>query len=288
MTIENEFLSIQIKKTGAELGSLFDKKKETELLWQGDANYWSGQAPILFPIVGGLKEGKFIYDNKEYELSRHGLARRSNDWKIEKKNETTVKCTLISDKKTLRIYPFDFELIVTYSLKEKKLIIHHEIKNTGAKKMPFSIGGHPAFNCIVNNKTSYSDYYLEFEKEENSDRHFLNEEGLFSGETKLVLNNTNKLPLSNTLFNDDALVFQDLKSKVITLIGPRGSILKVVYQDFKTIGIWAKPKAPFVCIEPWVGYADTINSTQDLFEKEGGQVLEPRKVFDAEYKIEVF
>ena len=288
MTIENDFLRIQIKNTGAELGSLFNKETQTELLWQGDANYWSGQAPILFPTVGSLKEGKFIYENKEYLLPRHGLARRSNAWKIERESDTAIKCTLTSDKETLKVYPFDFELIIKYTLEAKKLVIGHEVKNTGTSKMPFSIGGHPAFNCKTTNETSYSDYYLEFEKEENTVRHFLNEDGFFNDETALVLDNTNKLQLSDTLFNDDALVFKKLKSKAITLAGKKGKVLKVSYADFKTIGIWAKPGAPFVCIEPWIGYADTVKSTQNLFDKEESEVLEAGKNFGAKYTIEAF
>jgi len=287
MIIENEFLRIQIKNIGAELGSLFNKESQTELLWQGNAEFWGGQAPILFPIVGMLKEGKFIYNNKTYELPRHGLARRSKDWKLEKISETSIKCILEANEETLKVYPFNFRLEIKYTLKGQQLEIAHKVKNEGKEKMPFSIGGHPAFNCTVNDTISYTDYALEFEKQENSNRHFLNDEGLFDGKTALVLDNTNKLQLTDTLFDEDALVFQDLKSQEISLIGPNGKILEVSYANFKTIGIWAAPKAPFVCIEPWIGYSDTSESTQNLFDKQGSKILETQEVFEESYHIKV-
>jgi len=286
--VENEFIRIRVKETGAELGSIFNKKTQTELLWQGDANFWSGQAPILFPIVGMLKEGKYIHKGKTYELPRHGLARRSNNWNIEKNSDVSVRATLIADEETLKVYPFNFKLEVTYSLTEKRVKISHKVSNLGIEKMPFSIGGHPAFNCPVNDLVSYSDYSLHFEKEENSERHFIDQDGLFAGDTELILKDSAKLELTDSLFNKDALVFQDLKSKSITLVGPVGKIVKVSYTDFNTIGIWAKPEAPFVCIEPWIGYSDTTESTQNLFDKKGSKILQPNNTFEANYTIECY
>jgi len=287
MKVENEFLRIQIKDIGSELSSLFNKTTNTELLWQGDANFWSGQAPILFPIVGMLKDGKYIHKDKTYELPRHGLARRSNQWEIEKINDVSVKGTLVADSETAKIYPFNFKLEVIYSLDDNTLKIVHKISNLGGEKMPFSIGGHPAFNCPINDIISYSDYFLQFEKEENSERHFINKDGLFAGDAELILEGSDTLPFTDSLFDKDALVFQDLKSKAITLVGPNGKIVKVSYSDFETIGVWAKPGAPFVCIEPWIGYSDTIESTQNLFDKQGSKVLQPNHTFEANYTIEV-
>jgi len=288
MKVENEFLRIQIKDIGSELSSLFNKTTNTELLWQGDANFWSGQAPILFPIVGMLKEGKYIHKGKTYELPRHGLARRSNQWKIEKISDVSIKGTLVADSGTAKVYPFNFKLEVIYSLEGSTLKISHKVSNLGAEKMPFSIGGHPAFNCPVNDIVSYSDYSLQFEKEENSERHFINKDGLFAGDTELILEDSDTLQLTDSLFKKDALVFQDLKSEAIILVGPNGKIVKVSYSDFETIGVWAKPGAPFVCIEPWIGYSDTTGSTQNLFDKKGSKVLLPNHTFEANYTIECY
>lgn len=286
-TIENEFLKISIKQKGAELSSLFNKQTNTELLWQGDYTYWGGQAPILFPIVGTLKDNKFIHEGKTYQLPRHGLVRKSNNWTIEKVGENAIRGTFVATPETLEVYPFDFKLEVNYTIKNKQLEIKHKVFNLGNQKMPFSIGAHPAFNCEVNNTVSYTDYHLEFQHTENSKRHFLNADGIFNGETEVVLNNTNTLQLTPTSFNADALVFKDLKSKEITLEGPQGKILKVTYPQFNTIGIWATPSAPFICIEPWIGYADTVESTYNLFDKKDSAVVAPKQDFEAAYEIEV-
>lgn len=286
-TIENDFLKISIKQKGAELSSLFNKQTNTELLWQGDDAFWGGQAPILFPIVGTLKDNKFIHNKKTYELPRHGLVRKSDHWTIEKIGAFSIKGTFTSDAETLKNYPFEFKLEVIYTIKGKQLEIKHHIFNLGNQKMPFSIGAHPAFNCKVTDEISYSDYYLEFEHSENSKRHFLNTNGIFDGKTELVLNNTNKFTLTPTSFDADALVFKDLKSEEITLVGPKGKILKVSYPEFNTIGIWATPGAPFICIEPWIGYADTVESTQNLFDKKDSAVVAPKENFEAAYLIEI-
>jgi len=286
-TIENEFLKISVKQKGAELSSLFNKETQAELLWQGDATYWGGQAPILFPIVGTLKDNKFIHEGKTFELPRHGLVRKNDNWTIEKVGEYAIKGTFVSTEETLKVYPFSFKLEVIYTINEKQLEIKHKVYNIGSQKMPFSIGAHPAFNCQVNDTVSYTDYYLEFQQTENSERHFLNDQGIFNGETELVLDNTKQFPLTPTSFDADALVFKDLKSEEITLVGPQGKIVKVTYPQFNTVGIWATPGAPFICIEPWIGYADTVNSSYNLFDKTDSAVVAPNQDFEAAYHIEV-
>ena len=284
-TIQNEFLEIKVKQTGAELGSIFNKKTNTEMLWQGNPEFWAGQAPVLFPIIGELKNGKYKHNNQYYELSRHGFARRSKDWEITKKNDSTIVCKLISNSETLKVYPFNFQLEVSYILNNNKLAIHHKITNKSDETMPFSIGGHPAFNCKLTDDISYSDYYLEFEKNENLLRYYLNENGLFNGKYRTVLHNANKLQLTNNLFDDDALVFKNLNSNKVSLNSPNGELLSVEFSGFPYLGIWAKPGAPFVCIEPWIGHADTIESDQNLFHKEGNIILENAENFEALYSI---
>lgn len=287
ITVENEFVKIAVNPIGAELSSLYNKQANTELLWQGDAKYWAGQAPILFPIVGTLKDNKFTYEGNDYEMPRHGLVRKKDQWQLEKVSDHCIKGTFTSSETTKKAYPFDFVLEIFYTLSETQLEIKHQVQNTGDSKMPFSIGAHPAFNCPVNDQITYADYFLEFEKEENAARHFLNENGIFDGTTAPVLNNTDTLTLQTDLFDADALVFKDLKSKKITLVGPNGKILKVKYDDFKTIGIWATPGAPFICIEPWIGYADTTLSNYNLFDKKDSLSLKAKETYNATYMIEV-
>ncbi|WP_010522364.1 aldose 1-epimerase family protein [Aquimarina agarivorans] len=285
--IENDAIKISVKSTGAELASLYNKKTATELLWQGDATYWSGQAPILFPIVGGLKNNSYIHNDKTYQLNRHGFARRSTNWKIEKIDNSSIQCTLTHDKSTLEVYPFEFTLVVNYTLVENTLVIEHHITNNGNEVMPFSIGGHPAFNCPSDKQTGYNDYFLKFETKETVARHFLNEEGLLNGETKTVLNETDKLQLSKDLFKNDALIFKNLKSDQVSLYQSDKKILSVKFENFPFLGIWAAPNAPFVCIEPWIGHADKINSNQNLYTKEGSKSLLQNETFTVAYQISI-
>lgn len=287
MKIENDFLSISVKTKGAELGSIFNKQKKQEMLWQGDAAFWGGQAPILFPIVGSLKGGHYFYEGKKYELPRHGLARKSNSWIVEKIHDLKIKGTLEFSEDTLKIYPFPFLLEVFYEIKESQLSISYKVTNKGKVQMPFSIGAHPAFNCFIGKGIAYTDYWLEFETPETASRYFLTADGLFDGTKELVLDNTNLLQLSEELFSNDALVFFGLKSKNITLKRKEESLLKVSYPDFNVVGLWAAPKAPFVCIEPWIGYADQTNSTHNLFEKNGSKILDANEVFEATYTVEI-
>ncbi|WP_010179872.1 aldose 1-epimerase family protein [Aquimarina agarilytica] len=284
-SIENEYLKITIKNTGAELSSLYNKKSNTELLWQGDATFWSGQAPILFPIVGGLKENTHIHNNTKYQLNRHGFARRSKDWKIEQKNKSCIQCTLTANEATLNVYPFDFTLVVTYTINKNNLSIEHNVTNNGKKTMPFSVGAHPAFNCLSDAGSTYNDYSLKFETTEIAHRHFINKDGLFNDQTELTLNNTDTLQLSEDLFNNDALVFKNLKSKKVSLFKASKKILSLSFKDFPFLGIWAAPKAPFVCIEPWIGHADHIDTNQDLFSKEGSKSLASNETFSVAYQI---
>ena len=286
-SIENNFLKIAVKDKGAELTSIFNKETNTEMLWQGDPEFWTGQAPILFPIVGGLKDENYLYEGKKYEILRHGFVRKSSDRKIKIKNDTTIECTFNSSPETLAIFPFNFELKVHYHLDKKELSITHYVVNTSESNIPVSIGAHPAFNCPLDKQTTLKDYYLKFEKTENSKTHLLNEQGLLSGETETCLENTNTLHLSETIFDKDALVFKDLKSEKISLHGPTGKLLSVSYPYFPFMGIWSKPKAPYVCIEPWIGHADTANSEYNLFDKEGSVTLKPNQDYTASYYITI-
>lgn len=286
-TIENKFLKITIKQLGGEMTSLFSKETNTEMLWQGNPEFWNGQAPILFPTVGNLKDNAYLHNETRYKLGRHGFARRSNDWTVKKVNETTITATLESNEASLKIYPFQFKLVITYVLEGKKVILNHTVTNQGDEKLPFSIGGHTAYN-ILEKGSKHEDYFLEFSEIETDKRYFLNNDGLVTGKTEIILDNTDTLQITENLFNKDALVFKHLKSNSISLSGPKGQLLKVTFEDFPYIGIWASPKAPFVCIEPWIGHADTINSNYNLFDKEGSISLEPSKNFEASYEIAIF
>ncbi len=263
-------LTIQVRQKGAELCSIFSNSTKTEYLWQGNPEIWSGQAPVLFPIIGALKEGITRYKDASFEIPKHGLVRNSDQVKLLEKTENTLRFGFKWNEETFEKYPFKFELEIIFTLKDNELVVHHLIRNLGKEEMLYSLGGHPAFNCPLHEGESYEDYELKFEKTENAPTWLINEAGLQTGKSQPMLNNTDILRLEKNLFDQDALIFKNLESrKVILQHRIKGPILSVEFSDFEYLGIWAKPAAPFVCIEPWLGIADSNDGNQLFSEKEG-------------------
>lgn len=289
ITLENDKLKIVVKKIGAELCKIASVKNKTDFMWDAKPNVWGSFAPNLFPIVGALKDDTYIYENESYSLPKHGFIRHNENIKLVEQTTNSLTFKITHDDELLKKYPFKFEFYITYQLIDNMLEVKHTIKNSDEKPMYFSVGGHPAFKCPVFDNEDYNDYTLEFEHIENSETHLINmENGLISSKTKPIFNHTNKLPLKHDLFNEDALVFKDLKSRKVTLKSNKnGEILTVNYPDFNYLGIWAKPTGNYVCIEPWLGIADNENTNQDFKTKEGIIKLDANNTFTASYTIEI-
>lgn len=288
-TLANDLLEISVKKVGAELCNITSAQNKTEFMWQANPAVWANHAPNLFPIVGGLKNNTFFFEGQPYEMTKHGFIRNNENIELIEQTIDTLTFKLTYNEKTLKYYPFKFEYFVKYVLKDNKLAITYSVKNLDDKAILFSVGGHPAFTCPVFENESYSDYYLEFEKIENSKTHLLDmANGLVSLNTAPVFNNSNKIELSHNLFVNDALIFKDLKSKKISLKSKlTGTILSLDYEDFDYLGIWAKPNGDFVCIEPWLGIADSVDTNQEFNTKEGIIRLDVNNTFEATYGIEI-
>lgn len=278
--IKNSFIKVQIKSFGAELNSLKKCDENFEYIWQANSKYWARHSPVLFPIVGRLKEDSYFYKNKKYSLSQHGFA-RDKEFEIVQNEADFIEFRLKSDEKSLEFYPFFFELNIGYKLDKNSLIVSYKVKNKSDEKMYFSIGAHPAFNTQVCD-------FLEFENIKTTKRYFLDEKGLIYKNEDLNLENS-KLCLDKDLFKDDALVFNDSTIKQITLKNIENkSRVKVKFDNFPYLGIWSKPNdAPFVCIEPWFGVADDENSNQKIEDKKGILSLEKEEEFFCFYTIEV-
>lgn len=286
--LQNEFLSIKVNPVGAELSSLKNLETGVEHLWQGNPEFWTGQAPNLFPVIGILKEGKFIFEGEEYKMPKHGFVRHNENIQCKEKTGEQLVFQLEYSKETLDIYPFKFRFEISFRLYKKSLTIHHKISNLDDKTLYFSLGGHPAFNAPLSTNEVYEDYYLEFDRKMDLRTHILNANGLVSDTTEGILDNEDKIRLHKELFAKDALIFKNIPSKKIALKSKNsGSILSVEYKDFKNLGIWAKPGAPYVCIEPWLGIADPESTNQDLKTKEGIESLAPGKDFEASYTINI-
>lgn len=284
--IKNEFIKAKIKSFGAELNSLQKCGENLEYIWQGDAKYWARHSPILFPIVGRLKEDSYFYKNQKYNMSQHGFA-RDKEFEIVKNEADFIEFKLCSDEKILEIYPFDFELYLSYRLEKNSLIISYKVKNKSDEKMLFSIGAHPAFNWSLEKDLKKEDYFLEFEVN-NSKRYFLNELGLVYDSMDLEFEEK-KLFLNEELFKNDALVFNDLNIKNLIFKNIKNeNFIKLNFENFPYLGIWSKPSgAPFLCIEPWFGVADENSSNQNLEEKKGMITLDKDEIFSCFYSIEV-
>lgn len=289
VTLENKQLKIAVKKIGAELCKITSVRNNTEFMWDANPTVWGSFAPNLFPIIGALKNDTYIFENQEYKLPKHGIVRNNNAVILHQQTSDNLSFKLSYSEDSLKNYPFKFEFYITYKLVDNRIEVIHTVKNLDDKSLYFSVGGHPAFKCPVFENEQYEDYFLEFEHAETSKTHLINmANGLISTDTKPVFNHSNKLPLTHDLFNEDALIFKDLKSKKVALKSKvYGEVLSVSYNDFPYLGIWAKPTGDYVCIEPWLGIADNEATNQDLKTKEGILTLAANETFMAGYGIEV-
>ncbi|MES2812794.1 MAG: aldose 1-epimerase family protein [Bacteroidota bacterium] len=277
--LSNKKLTAEINSVGAELVSF--SSGFTNYIWEVDDAFWNKTSPILFPIVGRLKNDTYQIVDKQYQLPRHGFA-RNFDFKILEKKEDYVVFSLNENQETFKSYPFAFELQVCYLLTEESLEIKYCVKNNTNDKMPFSLGAHPAFKINSN----LEKYEIVFDNNSQLETHELENEQ-FSGKSRTINLKNNTLRLSYSLFEKDALVFKNIESRNLTFFENGNPYLKIHLGNFPHLGIWTKANAPFLCIEPWFGYADTSTSNGKLFEKEAIQILQPNEKFECSFTIEI-
>lgn len=280
ISISNANLKATINTKGAELNSL--TKTEREYIWEGNPEFWAKHSPILFPIVGTLKDNTFLFKEKEFQLSRHGFA-RDNEFEVTHKDESSVTFSLKSSEETIKNYPFQFELKIIYTLREQTLDIRYEVINESQTVLPFSIGGHPAFGL----PQDFENYTLKFEKEENIKSYFLKNDLLSDNFQELPLENKN-LNLNYSLFKNDALIIKKMQSNSIEVLENKKPLFRFSFKDFPNFGIWTKENAPFICLEPWFGYSDVLNTNKNIQEKEGIILLEKMRTFQASFSVEIY
>lgn len=271
---------------GAQLNSLV--KDGREYLWQGDAQYWSGQAPVCFPIVGVLADGKAKAFGKPCEMKRHGVA-RINPFDIFEQHKNSVTFIQKSSENTKKQFPFDYELKIKYTIVGDTVTNEYIITNTGSEKMPFVIGGHPAFNCPLCEDEEFEDYKVVFDKPISKpclrpDHHT----GLVDVSKKYdVMKGTDTLNLKHNLFEEnDALIFENCQAKSATLTGKNGKGIKIEFQDMNNLLVWsAVGNAPFVALEPWTGISNCTDEDEIFENKRGMTVLEPDETVSFKFKI---
>ncbi|MFC5269095.1 aldose 1-epimerase family protein [Adhaeribacter terreus] len=287
-TLRNSEFEVKIKAKGAEVCSFRRLSDNTEYIWQGDTKIWPRHAPVLFPIVGRLPEHKYFLNGKSYHLPQHGFARDMIFTPVEA-NDNTLTMELHWSDITMTHYPFHFRLLVSYALDDNTLQVDYRVMNLDEQEMPFSIGAHPGFNCPLKPENKFEDYYLEFDEDQNLDRHLLND-GLLIGETETVLKNDKKLALTRELFKQDAIVLKENKAQTMRLKSDADDRqVEIKFRGFPYLGIWSppKPEANLLCLEPWHGIASNTGEPTEITEKEGIILLPSGHKFECSYQITV-
>lgn len=287
LTLANDFLNVNINTLGAELTSLIDKRDGIEHMWNASPKFWPRHAPILFPTVGESRNGQIQVEGKTYGMGRHGFARTEAFEVLESGPHSTV-LELRSNQRTKEHYPFEFAFRVGYELNQDTLSQTFEVENVGERPLGFQVGGHPAFAVPFRDGERFDEYCIRFGSPQTLDRHLLTPDGLYSGETRRFMDGTAEFQLYYEVFDEDALVFKDISSKTVWIQHHKGGKrLQVEYPAFPHLGIWSIPGANYVCIEPWIGCADHVDQSPDLFQKDNVIVLDPEAVFKASFTIRV-
>lgn len=285
-SIKNDDLIVSVKSLGAELTSIKTARDNKEFLWQSDARYWKGQAPVLFPVVGGLPDDKYTLGGKTYEMKPHGFAWVS-EFDLVKKTQTELSYRLGHSEKTFMQYPFKFELHTAYKL-EKNILRHSfRVYNLDEKTMLFSVGAHTGIKCPFNENETMNDYFLAFEKDEELQMRI--KKVLLTGEREGFMSGERVKALSYSLFYNGACILDGVRSEWLEMRSSANSrIVKFNFKGFPYLGIWsADNNAPYLCIEPWYGIDSTVGDPYDFEMKEGLQKLSPGCSFECEYTIEI-
>ena len=284
LTIFNHDIRASIRGLGAELVRLQDGNG-TDYLWDGNPRWWDGHSPILFPIVGELNEGKLKVDGKAFPMARHGFARVSA-FEMILREVSHCAFRLRPNEKTRAQYPFEFELRLDYEVIGRALLIRASISNAGDIVMPASFGFHPAFRWPLVADKSKADYSITFDEPEVACvERPLN--GLLSGTPRPSPVVGKRLDLADSIFEDGAFIFDKLKSRRVIYGASTGPRIAVAFGGMPHLGIWSKPEAGFVCIEPWHGYASPQDFDGELRNKPGMMLIEPGQLRQLEVRIEI-
>lgn len=284
--ISNDKITIQVDSLGAELKSLKRVSDQTEYMWHGDPAYWGRTSPVLFPIVGGLKNGTFRVDGKEYAMGQHGFA-RDMEFQLKSQVASEIWFTLSSTEETLQKYPYPFLLEIGYEISGYTVTVKWRVVSQAGETIWFSIGGHPGFMCPIIPGTDQTQYKLLFDATDQIVSTCI-DKGLAGKEKKTYALQNGALPVTADLFDNDALVIEKDQAHSVALVRPDGTPYLTVEFDAPLFGIWSPPKkkAPFICIEPWYGRCDGVDFIGEFKEREWGQELSGDS-FEASYRITV-
>ena len=269
-SIQNERFRVSALEIGAELTEFHDLSCDYEYLWQ-KCDVWQGQSPLLFPVVGKLKDDRYTLDGKTYEMPKHGFAIHSK-FDLESRSSDEMTFVLRESEETLRRYPFPFELRVHYALRADGFRMEHRVKNTGNRKMYFSIGAHPAFQIELGDR-------VVMDEEETRGAYRLGSDMLRKKELTPVFDHSREIVVTRETFLGDALIFDGLKSGGASVVRANGKNVHVDFGSAPCLGVWAKPGAKYVCIEPWYGIDDNWDADGDFIRKPYILSLDPGQEF---------
>lgn len=267
-TIENEMLICTIESNGAEIRSLKNKDTGEEYIWQINKSVWGSSSPVLFPAIGKIKEDKVVYDGQAYDMPKHGIVRNNNSLSFQQYDDSSCVFTLSSSAETLKQYPFKFSFSVEFSLIDKRLVMNYKVENKDSIPMQFACGGHTAYACPLSKDIKLSDYVVEFPTQLELKASTLGASGLLSQYKRTMESDNAILPLSDTLFNEDALIFSDIACDWIRLRkkeDKKGIVVR--FTGYPHLALWSKPCADYICIEPWLGLPDSEDESIDLTQK---------------------
>jgi galactose mutarotase-like enzyme len=278
-------LTAAVDPLGAQLSALCDADGR-DLLWDGNPTVWSGRAPLLFPIVGALVDGRYRLGSNTYRLPRHGFARGKRFDLVQSRPESAT-FRLCADAATLEVYPFHFELDVEFALSGGMLTVTTRVRNQGRAEMPASVGYHPAFRWPLPYGQDRAAHVIEFAEDEAAPVRRLNAAGLLTPELHASPVVQRRIALTDALFSDDVVIFDDLRSRHLTYGAVAGPRIRVTYADAVYLGLWSKPEARFICIEPWHGIADPQGFCGDFRSKPGVFIVPAGAAMETVMRIEL-
>ena len=275
--IQNEMLIVEVDSCGAEWKSVTDKKTQKEYLWNKKIDAWQYCAPILFPVIGRLKNDSYQWDGEFYSMPKHGFC-FDLPFEVHQQKKNKITFVLSETLETFAIYPFRFQLVISYTLKERSLVTSFIVTNQSEYEMYFSLGTHPSFCCNQWDK-------LEFEYPETIPAYRMNDEYLLDGRRDEIFNGGNEIILDSKVFQDGALIFPNLRSKFVILKSAYGKPRIQMELCAPYLGIWSIPGEDYICIEPWFGIDDFTTHNGKIEEKRGICTLKPQEEFSYDYLV---
>lgn len=286
--LKNEEVAIAVESHGAELKSLKKISTGTEYMWCADAKYWNRTSPVLFPFVGGLKNKEYRTKGKTYPMTQHGFA-RDMEFELFSQSENEIWFVLRSNEETLSKYPYEFVLKLGYRLQKSSVEVLWQVENPGNEVLPFSIGGHPAFNCPIDENEKQTECFISFGDVDEVVSTRIGELGLATDCMDVYTLSDGKLHITENLFQYDALVIENNQTHEVSLCRKDGTPYLKVTMEVPLFGVWSPvgKQAPFICIEPWYGRCDSEGFEGELIEREWSNQAAPGETWKASYTIEV-